>query len=286
MKHTHSVPVLVRSVGLVVLVCVVFVPRLASAQDSEKVKAFQNAINYAQNSPKGTCRSIPYPDYEDACTRKQAEVDKWCEGWSCKGMDPVQMQRRIEALKTQRDEAKAKKEDLERQRSSATDDAAKRDLDDKIGELNKQIDDVERQRDPIEKEVDEASKQISDLLYRGKYCRDSRENVMEVYRNAKSRAGSETDTAVVPLAKRLITYWESTEAGHAQEITDVKNGIEKCNNLLDDIGHLGRLSLVPDGGKGADSHRAGLSGPIASYCLGRSSLDEVRLLMFASAHRP
>jgi hypothetical protein len=255
---------LIKSFGSVVLAHVVLTAHPAAAQD--RVKDFENAINHAQNSPKGTCQSIPYADYQDACVRKQAEVDRWCEGWSCKGMDPVELQKRIEALKVHRDAVRGEKENLERQMSSLTDDAAKREAEDKIEGLTDTIESAERQRDVIEKEVEEASRQISDQLYKGKACRDAREGVNEVYRNAKSRAASESDTAIAPLAKRLIAHWDDTEKGHEQEIVEIKLGIERCEKLLYDIGHIGSFSLIPALGPDAPGVGRPLSVLFATTC--------------------
>ena len=204
------------------------------------LKAFQTAVNYMQDD-KG-CWSIPYSDLQDSCVRKQNEVNKLCKDsgpWNCGDVDPKQLQKQIEELKTTRDTLKAEKEKLESQKSSAADDKAKRELEDKIKEVEQKLYENQKVRDSLQKQVDDASKQVNDRIYIAKGCRDARSDVYGVFKDAKSRAKGESDADIVPLAKRLISWWESREAGHEDAIKNAKTAVETCDRVLYDIGHLG-----------------------------------------------
>jgi hypothetical protein len=214
---------------------------VSRADDHEaRVKAFQNAINYMQDN-KG-CLSIPYSDLQDSCQRKQSEVNKFCKDsgpWKCEDVDPKTTQRKIETLKTDRDALKTKKEELERKRSSLTDDKDKRENEEKIKEIDDKLYELKRTQGELEKEVSDSTKMVNDRMYVGKTCRDARQSVMEVFKDAKSRANSEHEADIEPLAKQLIAGWEKQEPGHDKAIDEVKNGIEKCDKVLYEIGHLG-----------------------------------------------
>ncbi len=230
--------ILFGSVSVISLV--LSLPVVSKADDiQEKVKLFENAINYLQDEQG--CRSIPYSDLQDSCERKQNEVNKLCKDsgpWNCEDVDPKKTQEKIERLKTDRDRLKADKEQLESKKSSATDEQ-KREIEEQIKKIDDQLYELKRTQEDLEKEVSNSTKMVSDRLYVGKNCRDNRQNVMEVFKDAKSRANGEHHPDIEPLAKRLISGWESREPGHDQQIQEVKRGIEKCDKVLYDIGHIG-----------------------------------------------
>lgn len=208
----------------------------------DRVKSFQTAINYMQDG-KG-CLSIPYADLQDSCQRKQNEVNKLCKDsgpWKCEDVDPKLTQRKIETLKTDRDMLKAKREELDRKKSSLTTDSDKRDNENKIKEIDDKLYQLGKVQSELEREVNESTKMVNDRMYIGKGCRDARQSVMEVFRDAKSRANGEHHADLEPLAKQLIVGWERQEPGHDQAIQEAKNGIEKCDKVLYEIGHLGRF---------------------------------------------
>ena len=206
----------------------------------DRLKDFQTAINYMQDD-KG-CLSIPYSDLQDGCQRKQAEVNRLCKEsgpWNCGDVDPKSTQKKIEALKTEQAALKNAKEDLERQKSSASDDNAKRAIDDKLKDNSSKADALAREHDTLEREVQDGTKAVNDRIYIAKACRDSRSSVHDVFRDAKSRANGESGDEIGPLAKRLVTWWESREAGHEKAIADAKTAAENCDQVLYEIGHLG-----------------------------------------------
>jgi chromosome segregation ATPase len=211
-------------------------------EHADRVKAFQNAINYSQD--KQACRSIPYPDLEDSCHRKQEIVERWCKNsgtLKCDGsIDPQKTQKSIEDAKTERDVLKAKKEELERKKSSLKEDKEKRENEDKIKEIDDRLYQLKRTQEELEKEVSAATKTISDRIYAGKACRDARPDVIAVFKDARSRASSEHDADIEPLAKRLIAFWEDSEKGHNQQLDEVKTMIDKCDRILYEVGHLGK----------------------------------------------
>jgi DNA repair exonuclease SbcCD ATPase subunit len=222
------------------LLCSFFTLPVRADDHEERVKAFQTAINYMQD--KKGCTSIPYADLQDKCQRKQNEVNKWCkpdERWNCAEVDPKKIQEAIHMLKKERDELKSEKEELERKKPSVTEDSQKREIEDKIKGIENKLYELERTRGVLEKQVSEASKTVNDRMYVGKACLDARPSVQEVYNDAKSRANGEHDPDIAPLAKRLIEYWEAGEQKHKQAIDDTKTGVEDCERILDEIGHLG-----------------------------------------------
>lgn len=228
--------------ALSVLVVLSMIPILKADDHEAKVKVFQTAVNYSQDNQG--CMSIPYDDLQDSCKRKQNEVDKFCKQsgeWKCESVDPKQIQAKIEKAKTTRDTLRADREELDRKKSSSTDDNEKRDYENKIKEIDDKLYELKHTQEDLEKEVSERTKMVNDRLYIGKACRDARPPVMEVFKDAKSRANDEHDPDIEPLAKRLIAYWESRESTHEQNIQEVKNGIEKCEKVLYEIGHLGNF---------------------------------------------
>lgn len=226
---------------LSVLSLIVSLAVISKADDHEaSIKAFQNGINYLQDE-KG-CRSIPYSDLQDSCERKQNEVNKMCKDsgpWKCEDVDPKKTQQKIETLKRDRDTLKEKKEGLERKKSSLTDDKDKRENAEQIKKVDDKLYELKRTQGELEKEVNDSTQKVNDRMYVGKTCRDARQSVMEVFRDAKSRANSEHGADIEPLAKQLIAGWEKSEPGHDQAIEEAKNGIEKCDKVLYEIGHLG-----------------------------------------------
>jgi hypothetical protein len=213
---------------------------LASADDEHdrKVKAFQTALNYMQDN-KG-CLSIPYSDLQDSCVRKQAEVNKMCKDsgpWNCDDVDPKETQKKIESVKTERDDLKRQRESLER--ITPVNDDAKRQKDEAIKKIDDRLYEIKRTQENLEREVSESTKKVNDRMYVGKACRDNRQNVMEVFRDAKSRANGEHDADIEPIAKKLIAGWEKEEDGHDKAVQAAKVGVERCDKVLYEIGHTG-----------------------------------------------
>jgi chromosome segregation ATPase len=224
---------------LLSLVLSLAVPSKADEHE-DTVKAFQEGVKYLQDEQG--CMSIPYSDLQDSCQRKQKEVNKMCKDsgpWNCDDVDPKKTQEKIERLKTNRDMLKVKREELEAKKSSLTDDNEKRENEEAIKKIDDQLYELKKTQGDLEREVSDSTKMVNDRMYVGKSCRDTRQSVMEVFRDAKSRANGEHDADIEPLAKQLIEGWEKREPGHDQAIEQAKSGIEKCDRVLYDIGHLG-----------------------------------------------
>ena len=221
----------IRGIGALALILTSLTGFVSAEDHEEKVKTFQNAMNYSQDN-KG-CLSIPYSDLQDQCQRKQAGVVRWCKEsgkWNCEDVDPKVLQAQIERIKTERDRLKEERASYEQKKDES-----------KIKEIDNKLYELDRTRGELERQVAEASKMVSDRTYVAKSCRDARPEVMEVFRSAKSRADSEQDPDIRPLAQRLIKYWESEESGHNEQIRTVKEAVEKCDRVLYDIGHLGNF---------------------------------------------
>lgn len=231
---TLPIRVLLASMSLVAVLSSSFV----LAEDH--VKDFENAINYMQDEQG--CFSIPYSDLQNSCVAKQREVEKLCKdsGQSqCAGIDPKSVQKKIELLKTERDEAKAEKDNLDRKKSSLKDEKEIRENDDKIKEAERKIENANKKRDPLEKEVSESRRMISDRLELNKLCRDARKSVMEVFAAAKEKVNRETEENIKPLAKRLSDWYQKNEPGHETAIKNADKARENCETALYEIDHLG-----------------------------------------------
>jgi DNA repair exonuclease SbcCD ATPase subunit len=208
--------------------------------EAQDVRAWETAVNYMQDD-KG-CYSIPYPDQQSSCLRKQNEVVKWCKEsgpFNCTSVDPKQLQRQVEQLKTQRDELNSEKGRLEREKSNAKDDAAKQDVTTKIAKVDATIDTLNKTRASLEKEVLEGTRTCNERLAIAKACRDNRSAVQEVFSDVRSRADRESDPKITPLAKRLLDWWGPRYRSHEQEVTEVKRAVEACEQALYDIVRIG-----------------------------------------------
>ncbi len=206
----------------------------------DRLKDFQTAINYMQDEQG--CLSIPYADFQDSCQQKQKEVIRFCKEsgpFSCLDIDPKKIQKEIEVAKTSRDALKSEREDLDRKRSSATDDREKREADDKIKEIDDKLYEIKKTQESCEKQVSDTTKTISDRLYVAKACRDARPPVQSVFNDAKSRAATESDAEIKPLAERLIQSWEDRGRTHNDAIKIASNAVENCDRVLYEIGHIG-----------------------------------------------
>jgi hypothetical protein len=80
---------------------------------------------------------------------------------------------------------------------------------------------------------------VNDRLYINKACRDARSAVMDVFSSALSSGKSESDPEIAPLAKQLVAGWEKQRPGHDTELKEANTAIEKCDEALYAIGHLG-----------------------------------------------
>jgi hypothetical protein len=211
-----------------------------SSWADDRLKDFQNAINYMQDD-KG-CLSIPYPSRQEACQRKQADVNRWCKEsgpWSCENADPKAMQKDIELLKTEREGLKDQLEKLKQRASSLTSDQDKRDNEDQSKETERKLYELERKRQGLEHEVADSTKSVNDRYYVAKSCLAARTEVQDVFKDAKSSANSEGDADIAPLAKRLAQSWEQGEQKHQEAIKGAAAAVNSCEKTLYDIGHLG-----------------------------------------------
>jgi len=210
----------------------------AGAQD---VKTWENALNYMQDE-KG-CFSIPYADAQSTCSRKQDEVNKWCKNsgpFNCDTVDPKQLQRQIETLKTRRDELTAERGNLVKAAKDAA--SAKQptqEIDASIAKVDAAIAALNNSRAVLERQVLEASRTCNERLNIAKSCRDYRANVQEVFSGVRSRANNETDPKIVPLARRLIAWWDERYRSHEEQLSAVKRAVETCERVLNEIGRLG-----------------------------------------------
>jgi chromosome segregation ATPase len=218
-----------------------------NAEAQSLVREFQDAIQELRSEPKGTCKGIPYADLRTECERIGSDITKYCKGQlNCGGMDPKRTQALLEDLKTTRDIARAQKAELDRQRSSLTDETAKREADDKIKAAEDTIKDVEQKAAVLSRAIDDSTKLINDRVTDWTYCREYRDKMKKVFEEAIAKVKSEGDTAVVArgLERELASRLEATVSGHDRQIEQVNTIIQNCKDMLYDIGRLGRLSML------------------------------------------
>jgi len=202
---------------------------LAQVANADNLQSFKDA-----EREKG-CASLPYSSLRGNCKSKQEGVEQWCkhEKRQCRDLgtrgllDAIDgMTRKVESLKSDKDSLSSKK-------AHAKDDSEKRDLENKITDVEKQIYELNGRMDAHKRQVDENKTNIRDRIYRGERCRDHRRDVQEVFKDATSRAKSESDPEIKPLAQKLLDRWDESTRSHEGEIDTVKQIIEDCRECLD-----------------------------------------------------
>jgi DNA repair ATPase RecN len=208
----------------------------AAANDDKMLAAFNSAADHAVSAPKGSCQTIPYDDFKDACSRKQDEVVRWCkkgEPYSCKGVD-----NRLKELAGFRDTQKARIDELSKEveglksrKSQLTDSSAIREVEDKISDHERTIDKSKQTVEGLEKDIGASRTDIKERLYVGKNCLEARDDVNEIFDDVRQRAKGESNQKIRSVAQRLDSYWEATYRSHEDTIKETKEAVDACNRL-------------------------------------------------------
>ena len=197
---------------------------LAQTARGDSVQSFKEVEH------KEGCASIPYSSLRGSCRSKQEGVDEWCkhERRSCAELGTRGPLEAIEGMSRKVESLKSEKESLGSRKSSATDEGEKRDLENKIAEIERQMYEIVKRSENHKNRVDENKTNIKERVYRGERCRDHRREVQEVFKDATSRAKSESDPEIKAIAQKLLERWERTSVPHELEIESVKKTIEEC----------------------------------------------------------
>ena len=196
-----------------------------SAQTLEEYKAGVEAADHGEG-----CTSIPNADLRDRCKRASDFVEQDCKQkpFGCK--DLLENQALAGSIKGKEDSIEAlkkQKEDLERKKSDAGD-SDKRDIEDKIGDLEKQIDTESRSLEDMKKALATDRSDAGIRADQGRRCLEARNDVQYLFTSARSSAQSESDAEKKPFADKLVDYWDRRRADHEDAVNKTKEAIEYC----------------------------------------------------------
>jgi hypothetical protein len=195
------------------------------AQTLEEYKAAAEAADHGEG-----CTSIPSADLRDRCKRASDFVEQECKQkpFGCK--DLLENQALASSIKGKEDSIeslKKQKDDLERKKSDASD-SDKRDIEDKINDLEKQIDNESRSLEDMKKALATDRSDAGIRADQGRRCLEARNDVQYLFTSARSSAQSESDAGKKPLADKLVDYWERRRADHEDAVNKTKEAIEYC----------------------------------------------------------
>lgn len=199
------------------------------------VAVAESVDDFKSAAEKEGCDAIPYSSLRSSCHSKSSDVERWCKGgegkWSCDGLDPEGIKRNIENVKRKVDDLKRERDDLNNKKSSVTDENERKAMENKIGELEKEIRQLEEKVAEWQRKLEDEKKEIDARLAVGKRCLEYREDVFEIFADAKSKVRSESDPEIKPYAEKLAQKYEAGEAGHKAAIELTNKGIEKCERM-------------------------------------------------------
>lgn len=195
--------------------------------------AAQTPSEFEQAAGSSGCSLIPYSSQRSTCESKGAYVEEYCKRktWACDGLDPDGLKRNIENVKRKIEDLRRERDSLQSKRSSSTDDGEKRDLENKIADIEKDLRRFEDMAKEWEQKLEDEKKEISARLYVGRWCRDYRLEVQKIFSEAKSKLKSESDPDIKPHAQRIVEKIEAEEPGHKTAIDIVQRGVEKCERM-------------------------------------------------------
>ena len=195
------------------------------AQTLEEYKAAKEAADQGEG-----CTSIPNADLRDRCKRASDFVEQDCKQkpFGCK--DLLENQALANSIKGKEDaieSLKKQKDDLERKKSDASD-SDKRDIEDKINDLEKQIDNESRSLEDMKKSLATDRNDAGIRADQGRRCLEARNDVQYLFTSARSSAQSESDAEKKPFADKLVDYWDRRRADHEDAVNKTKEAIEYC----------------------------------------------------------
>jgi chromosome segregation ATPase len=175
------------------------------------------------------CASIPYEDYREQCTRKGADVERWCktEPRKCEGLETKPLIDKISGMSDKIASLKQDRDKLNDQKSSASEEQ-RHDLEQQISDIEKQIYDMSKELDFTKTSLETDKSDADKRIYNGGNCVTARNDVQAVFKSASSKADGESEPEISPLAKRLIDYWDNGAKNHEVELQKAKDAIDYC----------------------------------------------------------
>jgi hypothetical protein len=199
---------------------------LQSTIRAETIEDFKRA-----KSESEPCKTIPYSSERDRCIRKRDDVSDYCktEESSCTALNTYARMQDLEKAKRDLANLDRSREELIRQRDSASDDSQKRSISDKISSTEKDIDDSKRSLEQLSKTVDDYKYKANGRVEKAKRCREARIDAVEIFDEAEKKAKSETDPGIQSLAAELISQWKEADRGHTIAIKETQERLLTCD---------------------------------------------------------
>jgi hypothetical protein len=85
--------------GLLSLIVILFTGLQALGSDPETIENFKKAVQAADNSPQGTCDSIPYENLREKCQSLAGSLQEYCKNKprTCEGLETKPLSEKIRA---------------------------------------------------------------------------------------------------------------------------------------------------------------------------------------------
>lgn len=184
---------------------------------------------------KESCESIPYESIRRTCNDKGREVDDWCKRSdrkvSCDDLDPSGLLKQIENVKGKIATLKTEGDALEAAARAETDDAKRRELEDKKKAKDNEIYEKEKLVSEWETRLSNEKREVDNRIYNGERCVGFREDVAKAFADATTSANSENDPEIKPYAEKLIRKWIDGVPGHVKAIESYKTAVKNCKGM-------------------------------------------------------
>jgi hypothetical protein len=176
------------------------------------------------------CKTIPYSSERDRCLSKRDDVFAYCktEDSGCTGLKTYARMQDLEKAKRDLADADRSRDELRRQRDSASDDSQKRDISEKISSLERTMDEGKRNIEQLTKTIEDQRSMATGREEKAKRCIASRNDASQIFADAERKASSESDPEIKPLAAELIARWKEGNARHASGLTEIQSRLGTC----------------------------------------------------------
>lgn len=194
------------------------------------------------------CRSIPYSSLRSNCQSRQDVVNGSCKAGdrSCSGLGTKTLReniesiaKKLESLARDRDKIKEEIGNLKSKLGNAKDDSEKRDIESRIREAENKVAESEKltaellaRTDDMKKDIAARESKMRDRIPLGETCVQGRADVMRIFEDAISRAGSESDSDIKAIAQPLMKLWRTSVDDHKAPLEQAKDVVEVCRRAL------------------------------------------------------
>jgi hypothetical protein len=189
--------------------------------------------DFQEASSQQGCASIPYESLRNRCVEMQGRVNSECiTPRSCEDLNPQGLKEQIRNVTEKISDLGRQKDNLQSQKSQAQNDNDKQDFDNKINDIVTQMNDLQNKIAQWNSTLQGEKETINNNINVGQKCLEYRQNVQQVFKDAKYQASNESDPEIKTIAATLIRMWENGESGHADAISNTEQQINKCKNML------------------------------------------------------